>query len=60
MCFSLVKTAVGVVSLQNIQEAKKILVELSKLKHTDNDFIPLLNKYLMLIPQKSITFLWLA
>ena len=48
----LVKTAVGVVSLQNIQEAKKILVELSKLKHTDNDFIPLLNKYLMLIPQK--------
>lgn len=48
----LVKTAVGVVSLQNIQEAKKILVELSQLKHTDNDFIPLLNKYLMLIPQK--------
>ena len=50
----LVKTAVGVVSLKSIYEARKTLDKLSNLDVNKNeqDFIDSLNHYLMLIPQK--------
>ena len=52
----LVKTAVGVVSLKSIHAARKTLDKLSNLDVNNNaveqEFIDLLNHYLMLIPQK--------
>lgn len=50
----LVKTAVGVVSLKSIHEARKTLDKLSNLDVNKNEqeFIDSLNHYLMLIPQK--------
>lgn len=53
----LVKTAVGVVSMESVQKARAILLDIQKIitkgqSTESSEYIDLINQYLMLIPQK--------